>query len=108
MAVIDLTDASFEEKVLQSKIPVLVDFWAPWCLPCRMAGPVIDELAETYKDKLLVAKLNIDENPATAAKYQVMSIPTMILFKGRKEIKRIVGFSGKEEIKAEISNDTNV
>jgi len=108
MAVIDLTDASFEEKVLQSKIPVLVDFWAPWCLPCRMASPIIEELAETYKDKVLVAKLNIDENPATAAKYQVMSIPTMILFKGRKEIKRIVGFSGKEEIKAEISNDTNV
>jgi len=104
MAVIELTDASFAEKVLQSRMPVLVDFWAPWCLPCRMASPIIEELAETYKDKVLVAKLNIDENPATAAKYQVMSIPTMILFKGGKEIKRIVGFSGKEEIKAEISN----
>ncbi|KKS95795.1 MAG: thioredoxin, thioredoxin 1 [Microgenomates group bacterium GW2011_GWC1_43_13] len=92
----NITDKDFDTQVLGNKLPVLVDFWAAWCGPCRMAAPVLEELSETYKDKVLVVKLNIDENPASPQKYGVMSIPTTILFKGGKEIGRQVGFSGKE------------
>jgi len=96
MAVINITDKDFDTQVLGNKLPVLVDFWAEWCGPCKMAAPVLEELSETYKDKVLVMKLNVDENPAASQKYGVMSIPTTILFKGGKEIGRQVGFSGKE------------
>jgi len=89
------TDANFEEKVLKSDKPVLVDFWATWCGPCQMAGPVIDELATDYKDKFVIGKLDVDENQATAAKYQVMSIPTVILFKNGQEVMRKSGFAGR-------------
>jgi thioredoxin 1 len=75
---------------------VLVDFWAEWCGPCKMAGPVLEELSETYKDKVIVMKLNIDENSSMPQKYGVMSIPTTILFKDGKELGRQVGFSGKQ------------
>ena len=92
----NITDKDFDTQVLGNKLPVLVDFWAAWCGPCRMAAPVLEELSETYKDKVLVVKINIDENPASPQKYGVMSIPTTILFKGGKEIGRQVGFSGKE------------
>jgi thioredoxin 1 len=73
-----------------------VDFWAEWCGPCKLAGPVLEELSETYKDKVIIQKLNVDESPAVPQKYGVMSIPTTILFKGGKEIGRQVGFSGKQ------------
>ncbi|EKE13009.1 MAG: hypothetical protein ACD_13C00106G0002 [uncultured bacterium] len=96
MASIDIADQNFEAQVLQSKLPVLVDFWAEWCGPCKMAGPVLDELSEVYKDKLLIVKLNVDQNPVNSQKYGIMSIPTTILFKDGKEIDRQVGFSGKE------------
>jgi thioredoxin 1 len=96
MATINVTDSDFGVQVLQSKIPVLVDFWAPWCGPCKMAGPVLEELSEEYKDKMVVAKINVDENNQMPGKYSVMSIPTVILFKNGAEIGRQTGFSGKE------------
>lgn len=95
MATVDITDKDFEEKVLKSSLPVLVDFWATWCGPCKMAGPVLEELSEEYKDKLIIAKVDVDQNPTESGKYGVMSIPTTILFKGGKEIGRQVGFAGK-------------
>ncbi|MFC1625736.1 thioredoxin [Patescibacteria group bacterium] len=96
MATFGITDNDFEEKALKSKIPVLVDFWAPWCGPCRLAEPVLEELSENYKDKVGVAKINVDENPNSTSKYAVMSIPTTILFKEGKEIGRQSGFAGKQ------------
>ena len=102
--IVELTDNNFETEVLQSRIPVLVDFWAPWCGPCQMVGPVIEELATEYQDKIKVGKLNVDENPQTAVKYGVMGIPTVILFKEGKEVARKIGLEGKEEYVKLISN----
>ena len=96
MACIDITDKDFDTQVLQNKLPVLVDFWAEWCGPCKMASPVLDELSESYKDKVLIMKLNVDQNPLMSQKFGVMSIPTTILFKNGKELGRTVGFSGKQ------------
>ncbi len=90
------TDENFEKEALQSDLPVMVDFWAPWCGPCQMAGPVIEELAEEYAGKVKIGKLNVDDNQQVAMKYGVMSIPTVILFKGGKEIGRKIGFAGKQ------------
>jgi thioredoxin 1 len=91
-----LTDQNFEQEVKQSKIPFLVDFWAPWCGPCQMVGPVMEELDKEQGGKLKVGKLNVDENPKIAGEYGVMSIPTVILFKEGKEINRKVGLESKE------------
>lgn len=93
---VKLTDQNFEAEVIQSKIPVLVDFYADWCGPCQMAGPVLSQLATEFEGKMNIGKLNVDENPQTGAKFGVMSIPTVILFKEGKEIQRQVGFPGKE------------
>jgi thioredoxin 1 len=97
--IVVLTDENFEEEVLQSETPVLVDFWAPWCPPCQMVSPIIAELAKKYEGKLKVGKMNVDENPQTPQKYAVMSIPTIVVFNKGEEAKRQVGFVGKEEYK---------
>jgi len=89
--VIDITDQNFEEEVIKSTLPVLVDLWAPWCGPCRMVAPVIDGLAEKYKDRFRFCRLNVDENPRTAAKYGVMSIPTLLFFKGGEAVDTVIG-----------------
>ena len=98
MSIIQLTDKDFEEKVIKSTTPVLVDFYADWCGPCKLAAPVIEELAEEYKGRLTVGKVNVDENSILSGKYGVMSIPTMIVFKDGKEAERASGFGGKEGV----------
>lgn len=97
------TDQNFSEEVLKSDRPVLVDFWAPWCGPCKMMAPVIEELAKETEGKIKVGKLNVDENPQTAEKYGVLSIPTLILFKKGEVAKTITGFTAKEEVLKEIA-----
>ena len=93
-----VTDATFQKEVLEATLPVLVDFWAPWCGPCRMLAPVIDELASDYDGKVLIAKVNTDENHAVPGKFSIMGIPTVILFKGGKEVERLVGARPKQAL----------
>jgi len=96
MAVIQLTDQNFEEMVLKSDKPVLVDFYADWCGPCRMVSPIIEELAKQYEGRMLVGKLDVDANPQVAGKYGVMSIPTVVQFNAGAEAERQVGYGGKD------------
>ena len=95
-----ITDSSFEKDVLQANVPVLVDFWAEWCGPCRALGPKLEEIAGELQGKVRIVKLNVDENPEVPSKYGVRGIPTMILFKGGQEIDQIVGNHPKENIMA--------
>ena len=90
-AALQVTDASFKQDVLESDIPVLVDFWAPWCGPCRMVAPVVDEIAQQYEGKVKVVKLNTDENPNVASQYGIRSIPTLMIFKGGQRVDMVVG-----------------
>jgi len=99
---IEFTDQNFEQEVLKSEKPVLVDFWAAWCGPCQIMGPIVEELAEELKDKVKIGKLNVDENRETASKFSVMSIPTLIIFKGGKDVKQFVGVQAKESLKEEL------
>ncbi|HXL03569.1 MAG: thioredoxin [Firmicutes bacterium] len=96
--VIVVKDGTFKDEVLDANEPVLVDFWAEWCGPCRMMAPVVEQIAEDYSGRMKVAKLNVDENPESAAAYGVMSIPTLILFKNGEAVERFVGFRPKHEL----------
>jgi thioredoxin 1 len=95
---IQVTDTTFEDQVLQSEKLILVDFWAEWCGPCKMIAPVLDELASELDGQLVISKLNVDENPDTSMAYGVMSIPTLLLFKGGEPVDRIVGFQQKPQL----------
>jgi thioredoxin 1 len=95
----DVTERDFEAQVLQSSKPVLVDFWAPWCGPCRIVSPIVEDLADEYAEKMAFAKLNVDEAPNIALKYQVMSIPTLIVFENGKPVAQVVGAMPKKAIK---------
>lgn len=97
-----ITDNDFQTKVLENKGLVLVDFWATWCGPCQMLGPVLEELSTEMADEVSIVKLNVDENPATRDKYSIMSIPTMIIFNNGNLVDTIVGFVGKDQIKNRI------
>jgi thioredoxin 1 len=98
----DINDSNFEDQVLKAEGAVLVDFWAPWCAPCRVVGPVVEEIAESMGDALKVCKMNVDENPVSAQNYGIRAIPTLIVFTGGSEAARIVGVRPKEEIEKEI------
>ncbi len=103
MADVTFSDQSSKQQVLESKNPVVVDFWAPWCAPCRIVSPIIEELAKDFEGKLTVGKMNVDENPQTAGQYGVMSIPTVMVFKNGQPVKAMVGAQGKESYKRTIN-----
>ena len=100
-SIIEVTDANFQAEVIESETPVLVDFWAPWCGPCRVVAPVLEEIAGE-RDDLRIVKLNVDENQQTAAQFEVLSIPTMILFKNGQAAKKIIGAYPKRKLEAEL------
>jgi len=102
---VDMTNENFEQECLKSEVPVLIDFWAEWCGPCRMVGPVVDELAEEYKDKLKVGKLNVDNAREVAAQYGIRSIPTLMIFKGGQVADTMVGAQPKDGVKAFIDKN---
>jgi thioredoxin 1 len=95
---LNFPDAAFEQEVLKSDVPVLVDFWAAWCPPCRAIGPTVDALAAEYAGRIRIGKMNVDDNPQTQMRYQVRSIPTLLLFKGGKVVEQKVGAVGKTDV----------
>jgi thioredoxin 1 len=99
---VEINEAKFDEIVLKSKTPALVDFWAPWCGPCRMVAPIVDELANEYESKVSFFKVNVDDNQGIAQKYGIMSIPSLMIFKDGKPLTNIVGFRPKPELKKNI------
>lgn len=105
-SILHVTDSSFEDEVLKSELPVILDFWAEWCGPCKMIGPILEELSEQYKGKLTVAKINIDDNQATPQTYGVKGIPTLIIFKDGDTVATKVGAASKSQLEAFI--DTNI
>ena len=98
----DVTDNEFENEVLKSDLPVLVDFWAPWCGPCRMVAPIVEDLAQEYDGKVRFFKLNTDDNIQTAARYGIRSIPTLMIFKGGQPVDQVIGFRPKSDLKRSI------
>lgn len=105
MRLLHFTDNNFKKEVLESDLPVLVDFWATWCTPCKMIAPAIEELAEEYKDKIRVGKLNVEEGAGTASKYGVMSVPTLIFFKAGKVMDQVTGVLSKAQLKRKIEEN---
>ena len=103
--VVVVTDAEFESAVLQSDKPVILDFWAEWCQPCKMLSPTVEEIAGEYEDAVKVGKLNVDDNPGTATKYGIRGIPTLLFFKGGQVVQQLVGVKSKSEIKKIIDDD---
>ena len=103
--IVTVSDAEFESSVLQGDKPALIDFWAEWCQPCKMLAPTVEEIAGEYEDKVLVGKLNVDDNPATATKYGIRGIPTLLLFKGGPVVQQLVGVKSKAEIKKVIDEN---
>ena len=99
---ISINDGSFEKTVLKSSLPVLVDFWAPWCAPCLITGPILEELAEEFEGRVLMTKFNLDEGSHTPAQYGIMAIPTLLIFKGGKEVGRVVGAFSKHVLEGKI------
>ena len=99
---IAVDDSNFDQMVLQSDMPVLVDFWAPWCRPCLMAAPMLEELAEEYTGRITVAKLDVDQNPRSAVKYGIMALPNLIIFKNGEPFSQIIGFKPKAELKRDL------
>lgn len=106
-AAVTVTQSNFETEVLQSKIPILVDFWAEWCAPCRAVAPILDELAVKYQEKFTVAKVNVDDTPDLAARFGVLNIPTLIFFKAGQEVDRLVGVQPKSQLEARIQKLTS-
>ncbi|HSW96912.1 MAG TPA: thioredoxin [Candidatus Saccharimonadales bacterium] len=102
MAEITLTDQNFTDEVEKATMPVLVDFWAPWCGPCKIVGPIVEELAKEYEGKLKVGKMDVDQNPQISGKYGIMSIPSLMFFKNGQVVKTIIGAQGKEALKKAI------
>jgi thioredoxin 1 len=107
MSDVSITDANFDTEVIKSKKPVLVDFWAVWCGPCQMQGPIVEEVAKLMTGKAVVGKLNVDENPAMAQKFNVMSIPTIMIFKSGTVAKQFVGVQSKETLLSELNKLIN-
>ena len=104
MAEIVINEANFEQEVLKSDVPVLLDFWAPWCGPCKMLLPVVEEIAKEYEGKVKIGKVNTDENMSLSSQFQITSIPCLIIFKGGKAINKMVGFRPKTAIEQELNN----
>jgi thioredoxin 1 len=107
MADITITDANFDTEVTKCDKPVLVDFWAVWCGPCQMQGPIVEEVAQAMEGKAKIGKLNVDENPAVAQKFGIMSIPTIMIFKGGTVVKQFIGVQSKEALVGELNKLIN-
>ncbi len=100
--VIEVTDQNFEDEVVKSSLPVMVDLWAPWCRPCLMVAPVVDKLAESYNGRFKFCRLNVDQNPQTAARYRIMSIPTLMFFKDGKAVDTVIGAVAEQVLQPKI------